>query len=76
MDLLCAKDVARVLGVSPRTAQRYLAAGLIPGFRLGAKLWRVPRVKLEEFVARELNSAAKGSASTGGPETAGHKKAA
>lgn len=61
MDLLCAKDVARVLGVSPRTAQRYLKAGLIPGFRLGAKLWRVPRVKLEEFVARQL---------------AGHKKAA
>jgi excisionase family DNA binding protein len=54
MELLCAKDVARVLGVSPRTAQRWLKAGLIPGFRLGAKLWRVPRVKLEEFVAGKM----------------------
>lgn len=54
MSYLCPKEVAAVLGVSPRQAQRLMSAGEIESFRVGVKLWRASPAALDAYVARQL----------------------
>ncbi len=54
MQLLCAKDVARRLGIEPRTAARLMATGEIEAFKLSGKVWRTTAVAVESYVARQL----------------------
>jgi excisionase family DNA binding protein len=41
LTLLCPKDVARLLSVSPRTASRLMASGEIESCRVGPRHWRL-----------------------------------
>jgi excisionase family DNA binding protein len=56
MNLLTAKDVARRLNISERTALRLLARGEIEAFKVSGKIWRVEEAQLEDYIrrAREL----------------------
>jgi excisionase family DNA binding protein len=38
---LCAKEVAALLGTSPRTAQRLMCSGAIASFRVGPGNWLI-----------------------------------
>lgn len=48
---LCPKEVATELGVSERSARRYMASGVIPSFRVGPKLWRCWPASLAQYGA-------------------------
>jgi excisionase family DNA binding protein len=51
--LLCAKEVAGQLGVSPRTVARLMRAGDIEAFKVGAKLWRTSQADVADYVIRQ-----------------------
>lgn len=50
-DLLTLEDVAARLQVGVTTIRRMIAAGTIPAFKLGARVWRVRRVDYEAYLA-------------------------
>lgn len=57
--LLCAKDVAKRLGVEPRTAARMMATGEIEAFKLSGKVWRTTTAAVDAYVARQFASSRK-----------------
>lgn len=48
--LLTPDEVAERLRVDRRTVTDWLAAGTLPGFRIGEKLWRVDADALEDWL--------------------------
>jgi excisionase family DNA binding protein len=48
---LTVDQVSELLQLNPQTVRRMLAAGTLPGKKLGAREWRVNRKVLEEFLA-------------------------
>jgi len=46
-------ETASRLGVSQRTIRRGLAAGSIPGARVGSRIWRVDLPSFEEALDRQ-----------------------
>ncbi len=55
MKPLCAKEIAQLLGVSVRTAQRLLITRQIRAFRVGPKLWRTSQDELERYIGARWN---------------------
>mgnify|MGYP001557849527 FL=1 len=53
MKLLCIAEVARRLGVSPRTVYHYLRDGKLKGTKLAGKTWRINPADLREFVKQK-----------------------
>ena len=53
--LLCVKDVARVLNVAPLTANRMCRVGKIKAFRLNGAAWRVRKQDLEEYIRSQFS---------------------
>lgn len=51
-DVLSVVETARRLGLSVNTTYVYLAAGTIPGRKVGRR-WIVPRARLETWLASE-----------------------
>lgn len=53
---LCPKEVAAILGVSPRSASRLMASGHIESFRVGTgeKGWRTTRRQVDEYAAHRF----------------------
>lgn len=45
-------EAAEYAGVSTRTIRRYIASGLITGFRFGPRLIRIDLDELDAFIAR------------------------
>ncbi len=54
---LCAKDVAKLLGVTPATAARLMRRGEIQAFRLGQRVWRTRRSWLQAYIDSAAKSA-------------------
>lgn len=54
LQLLCAKEVAARLGVTPRVAAKMLRSHQIKGFKLSGKYWRTTEIHLEFYVARSM----------------------
>jgi excisionase family DNA binding protein len=52
---LCPKEIAQLLGISVRTAQRLLKTGEIRAFRAGPKLLRTTQAELDRYVALRWN---------------------
>lgn len=52
-EFLAAKEVAAMLGVSRRTAQRLMREQAIHSFKVGEKLWRTTRQAVLEYAERE-----------------------
>jgi excisionase family DNA binding protein len=52
MTQLCPKEVAALLGVSIRTAQRLMASGEIAGGRAGRKLLRSSPLAVRQYMER------------------------
>ena len=50
---LTPKQAAEVLGVCRETVMRMLRDGLMPGFKLAGKRWRIPRDEFESFCRGE-----------------------
>ena len=50
-DLLAAKEVASLLGVSERTVRHWIQIGELPGFKIGTKLWRVKGRDLVKYIS-------------------------
>lgn len=48
--LLKTKDVARRLGVSPRTVAGWIRDGILPAVKMNNHSWRVREDDLEEFI--------------------------
>lgn len=48
--LLSLAEVAQILGVSERTARRYVSEGHMECRRLGAKTLRIPAASVEAFI--------------------------
>jgi excisionase family DNA binding protein len=53
--LIHVHHVARRLGVSERTVRSLAAQGYIPGFKVGAKLWRFLEREIDALVTRRTN---------------------
>ena len=53
--LLDSKEAAAIIGIHPRTLQRYARQRLIRGIHVG-KLWRFRASTIEEWIRRELAS--------------------
>ena len=51
--LLCAKDVARVLSISHRTATLLMRSGRLAGFKLSGKYWRTIPSHVSDYVNRQ-----------------------
>lgn len=49
-DILKARDVAELVGVSPKTVIREIQRGILPGFRMG-KSYFITKQKFLEFVS-------------------------
>lgn len=54
VDYLTAEQAADKLQLHPRTVRRMLAAGELPGVRIGARQWRVSSGVLRDFVEGRL----------------------
>jgi excisionase family DNA binding protein len=52
---LCPKEIAQLLGVSVRTAQRLLKTGELRAFRAGPKLLRTNQAELDRYIALRWN---------------------
>lgn len=52
--LLCAKEVAVILGVSERSAARLMRRGEIKAFKMSGAIWRTTSKYVGEYVLREL----------------------
>lgn len=52
--LLCAKQVADMLGVSERTAAGLLRSGEIEGFKLSGRRWRTRHAAVQHYIERCL----------------------
>jgi excisionase family DNA binding protein len=48
---LCPKEIAAILGVTPRTVRAMMRAGELPAFRVG-RLLRCALIDVTEYVAR------------------------
>jgi excisionase family DNA binding protein len=53
--LIDSETAAAIIGIHPKTHQRYARRGLIRGVHVG-KLWRFRGSTIEEWIARELAS--------------------
>lgn len=62
MEYLTPRDVAELLQISTRSAQRLMAEGAIESFRVGSKLWRTSGKALEDYIARQRPPAETSSA--------------
>ena len=51
MELISAQEAATIMGIPLRTVQRRCKAGILPGKRLGAKNWVLPRRTVESIAA-------------------------
>ena len=51
-DLLTLEDLAERLQLSVSTIRRMIAAGDIPAFKVGARVWRVRRVDYDGYLER------------------------
>lgn len=58
MEYLTPRDVAELLQISTRSAQRLMATGAIASFRVGSKLWRTSGEALAQYAVRCHPSAA------------------
>ncbi len=56
-DLMTVKQAAEYLQVNPKTLYRWLAAGKVPGVRLGDRSWRVKRATLAGWVRQQTREA-------------------
>ncbi len=56
-DLMTVKQAAEYLQVNPKTLYRWLAAGKVPGIKLGGRSWRVQRGTLTGWVRRQTQEA-------------------
>lgn len=52
--LLCAKEVAGLLGVSERSAARLMRKGEIKAFKMSGAIWRTTLRYVREYVVREM----------------------
>ena len=50
--LIDSEEAAAIIGIHPKTLQRYARRGLIRGFHVG-KLWRFRGSTIEEWIERE-----------------------
>lgn len=48
-DYLTVNEIASRLDVKPATVRRWLAAGHLPGYKVGLRDWRVRRVDFEAY---------------------------
>jgi excisionase family DNA binding protein len=53
--LIDSEEAAALIGIHPKTLQRYARCGLIRGIHVG-KLWRFRYSTLEDWIAKELAS--------------------
>ena len=49
-DILTVPEVADILMVGRNTVYDLLAEGKLKGFRIGKKIWKVPRESLEQYI--------------------------
>lgn len=55
--LLSPQEAARILRVSPRTVQRYIADGDLPAARLpGGRLWRIRQSDVDALLNTEASA--------------------
>jgi len=54
MELLCSKQVGKMLGVHSRSAVKLLRSGQIRGFKPGGRVWRTTKAEIEAYIQREL----------------------
>ena len=50
--LVSIQDAAKYFGISDRTIRRYIASGLIAGYRVGPRLIRVDLLELQQATNR------------------------
>ena len=53
--LIDSEEAASIIGIHPKTLQKYARHGLIRGVHVG-KLWRFRASTIDEWIARELAS--------------------
>ena len=71
MDIWTPEQVAGVLQLSRDQVDRLLAAGKIPGMKIGGS-WRVPSIRLYQWILEETRSA---GAETPGADRTSHEEA-
>ena len=54
MTLLSTREVAEILGVEVRFVRHALLKGVLKGFRVGERKWRVRVVDLQEYIAEAI----------------------
>lgn len=51
--LLTIEEAAEILQLAPRTVNKYLREGKLPGAKLGGKLWRIRESTLFEWIGEQ-----------------------
>ena len=49
-DILTIEEVMELLKIGRGQCYTYLNSGLLKGFKLGSKTWKIPRESVEEFI--------------------------
>ncbi len=65
LEILTAKEVAKLMRVSRDTVYAIAARGELPGRKVG-RIWRFPRDAIEAFIRERPTAPTSGSASGGG----------
>lgn len=60
-DVMGPTEVANVLGVSVASVTVWLREGELPGYKVGARSWRILKVELREYLLRQRNQDSDGT---------------
>lgn len=52
-DILTIDEVMDILKIGRGQCYELLQSGLLKGFKLGSKIWKIPRDSVEEFIATD-----------------------
>jgi excisionase family DNA binding protein len=55
LPMLTPQDVARILGVHPKTVHLWLRNGSLYGIKISYRAWRIPQSALDRFIEQKRN---------------------
>lgn len=73
---LTPKEVAKIIGVHPKTIHLWLRTGKLQGTKISYRAWRIPKTAIDAFISRNSNSNPTGDATATNtqPESGQNKK--
>jgi len=56
LELLSIDEVCEILHVGRNTITALLVSGQLKGFRVGSRVWKIPKTAVNDYIYQQLNS--------------------